>query len=119
MIETRGGEGGARGGGSGTAPNPTSWTSRSGALRRGIARGELSREAASVNGSRFLGSNWALAGRFGILLRSRLRGVPFGTLRTCVAFGLDTFVVLSKFESPPLRLPDRVLAAATRFGPGF
>jgi hypothetical protein len=37
-------------------------------------------------------------------LRSRLRGVPFGTLGTCGAFGLDTLVVLSKFESPPAAL---------------
>src|SRR5262249_20728648 len=72
-------------------------------LRRG--RRSVSHPTRSRAGTvpAFSGQIGFFAGRFGILLRSRLRRVPFGTLRTCAAFGLDTRVVLSKFESPPLR----------------
>jgi hypothetical protein len=55
----------------------------------------------SGNRSRFSGSSWVLAGRFGIVSRFRLRLVPFGSLRSCTGIGLGALLVLSKFESPP------------------
>src|SRR5262245_28609169 len=66
------------------------------------------------NRSRFSGSTWVLAGRFGIVSRFRVRLVPFGSLRSCAGFGLGALLVHSKFESPPSALCECLISLAFR-----
>jgi hypothetical protein len=72
------------------------------------------RLAGRGNRSRFCGSSRVLSGRFGIASRLRLRLVPFRSPRSCAVFWFRALFVLAKGESPPLRLPGRVLTAPRR-----
>jgi hypothetical protein len=65
------------------------------------------RSAGSGNRSRFSGSSRVLSGRFRIDSRLRLCLVPFRSPRSCAVLGFRALFVLSKFESPPLRLDSK------------